>query len=62
MSTHEEYPEYEQRRDGLYEGDGWLPRWLVPLLVTLFLLSTVGAIGGGWYIAHRLDVSTVDDT
>ena len=57
MSSHEEYPEYIDRVSG-----GWLPRWLVPLLVALFLLSTVGAVGGGWYIAHRLDVSTVDDT
>ena len=40
---------------------GWLPRWLVPLLTVLFLLSTVGAIGGGWYIAHRLDVNEVND-
>lgn len=55
--THEEYPEYTPARvDNTY-----LPRWLASLLVLLFLLSTVGAIGGGWYIAHRLDVSTVDD-
>jgi len=58
MSTHEEYPEYIPAQ----VHDGFLPRWLVPLLVTLFLLSTVGAIGGGWYIFHRLDVSTVNDT
>ena len=56
MSTHEEYPEYVERVT-----NGYLPRWLVPLLLLLFLLSTVGAIGGGWYIAHRLDVDTVDD-
>jgi len=55
MGDHEEYPEYSVRTV-------WrLPGWLVPLLVLLFLLSTVGAIGGGWYIAHRLDVDTVED-
>jgi len=55
MSSYEEYP-------GGHVGrvDVW-PRWLVPMLVALFLLSTVGAIGGGWYIAHRLDVSTIED-
>ena len=55
MSTHDEYPYAEVHTT-------WrAPGWLAPLLVLLFLLSTVGAIGGGWYIAHRLDVDTVDD-
>jgi len=59
VSTHEEYPGYSEHK---YTTTWLMPRWLVPMLVLLFLLSTVGAIGGGWYIAHRLDVDTVDDS
>lgn len=56
MSIPEEYPTYSTHTTT------WvLPRWLVPLLLLLFLLSTVGAIGGGWYIAHRIDADIVED-
>jgi hypothetical protein len=56
MSTHEDQPGYTPNHY-----IDVLPRWLAALLVALFLMSTVGAVGGGWYIAHRLDVNTVDD-